>query len=52
MHFLQIIELQDKLMKEGKLKTQVEVDKFWQDIKKPEVYLSYMNIKPQIMSGN
>ncbi|XP_071135523.1 triadin-like isoform X2 [Mytilus edulis] len=36
-----IIELQDKLMKEGKLKTQAEVDRFWQDIKKPDVYSSY-----------
>lgn len=40
-----ILELQDKLMKEGKLKTQGEVDQFWQDIKKPDIYLSYF--KPQ-----
>ncbi|CAC5392555.1 unnamed protein product [Mytilus coruscus] len=43
-----IIELQDKLMKEGKLKTQAEVDRFWQDIKKPDVYSSYF--KPALQT--
>ncbi|XP_052087394.1 uncharacterized protein LOC127724468 isoform X3 [Mytilus californianus] len=43
-----IIELQDKLMKEGKLKTQAEVDRFWLDIKKPDVYSSYF--KPALQT--
>ncbi|XP_033740837.1 uncharacterized protein LOC117327776 isoform X2 [Pecten maximus] len=36
-----IVELQDKLMKEGKLKTHYDIDKFREDIKKPEVFNSY-----------
>ncbi|XP_060067714.1 uncharacterized protein LOC132547923 [Ylistrum balloti] len=36
-----VVELQDKLMKEGKLKTQYDIDKFREDLKKPEVFNSY-----------
>ncbi|KAL5010876.1 hypothetical protein ScPMuIL_013181 [Solemya velum] len=42
-----IIELQDKMMKEGKLKSQCDVDKFWEDIQQPSVFYSYFKVNRQ-----
>ncbi|XP_045196687.2 TBC1 domain family member 5 homolog A-like isoform X3 [Mercenaria mercenaria] len=39
-----IIALQDKLKKEGKLKTQCDVDKFWNDIRKPHVFYEHFKV--------
>ncbi|KAJ8314680.1 hypothetical protein KUTeg_006830 [Tegillarca granosa] len=36
-----IVEIQEKLMREGKLKTQGDRDKFWEDMRNPEVLNSY-----------
>ncbi|XP_069129638.1 uncharacterized protein [Argopecten irradians] len=47
-----VIELQDRLMKEGKLKTQYDVDKFREDIKKPEVYNSYFKSSKSSDAGS
>ena len=40
----QIIELEDKLRAEGKLKTQADVDEFWCNMRKPQVYRKYFLI--------
>ncbi|XP_060556835.1 eukaryotic translation initiation factor 5B-like isoform X2 [Ruditapes philippinarum] len=40
-----IIALQDKLRKEGKFKSQCDVDKFWDDIRKPHVFYEHFKVK-------
>ena len=40
----QIIELEDKLRAEGKLKTQADVDEFWCNMRKAQVYRKYLLI--------
>jgi len=37
----QIIQLEEKLRAEGKLKTQADVDEFWCTIRRPEVFKKY-----------
>ncbi|KAK3097089.1 hypothetical protein FSP39_006262 [Pinctada imbricata] len=37
-----IIELQDRLIREGKLRTQADIDKFREDVKNPMVLSSYL----------
>ncbi|XP_052811300.1 uncharacterized protein LOC128238969 [Mya arenaria] len=44
-----IVVLQDKLRREGKLKTQADVDQFWRDIRKPEVFYEHFKVKKNVM---
>ena len=44
---IQIIELEDKLRAEGKLKTQADVDEFWCNMRKSQVYRKYYRITAQ-----
>lgn len=46
---LQIVQLQDKLVREGKLRTPTDLDAFWQKIQQPEVF--YAHFKSQKSSG-
>ena len=46
--FLQIVQLMDEKKKEGGLRTQSEVDTFWRQIRKPEVFSKYF---PPSLSG-
>jgi len=40
----QIVVLQDKLKREGKLRTQGDVDQFWRDIRRPEVFYQHFKV--------
>ncbi|XP_052243437.1 uncharacterized protein LOC127853199 isoform X3 [Dreissena polymorpha] len=40
-----IVVLQDKMKREGKLKTQADVDKFWRDIRQPDVFYQYFKVQ-------
>ncbi|XP_070550480.1 uncharacterized protein [Ptychodera flava] len=44
--FYNIVAVQDKMYKEGKLKTQTEVDSFWEEIQIPEKYNEMFGIAP------
>lgn len=37
----QIIELEEKLRSEGKLRTQADIDEFWCTVRKPDVFRKY-----------
>ena len=41
---LQIVELQDKMRREGKLRTQSDVDKFWEEITQPDVFYAQFKV--------
>ena len=43
-NILQIVELQDKMRREGKLKTQSDVDKFWEEITQPDVFYAQFKV--------
>ena len=43
--FFQIVALQDRMKKDGKLKTQSDIDKFWDEITQPEVFYAQFKIK-------
>ncbi|KAK2187262.1 hypothetical protein NP493_174g01002 [Ridgeia piscesae] len=43
----QIIQLEEKLRAEGKLKTQADVDEFWCTIRRPEVFKKYFLVTEQ-----
>ena len=40
----QIIQLQDKLIKEGKLKSQSDFDAFWRRIQQPDIFYLYFKV--------
>ena len=44
MNIFQIVELQDKMKKEGKLRTQSDVDKFWEEITQPDVFYAQFKV--------
>ncbi|CAH1800041.1 unnamed protein product [Owenia fusiformis] len=43
-----ILQLEEKLKNQGKLRTQTDIDAFWKNIQKPEVYRSYFVKKPAV----
>ncbi|XP_077977189.1 uncharacterized protein LOC144432782 [Glandiceps talaboti] len=49
-HYYRIVELQDKKIKEGDLKTQTDVDNFWEDIQKPDVFRETFGLQESVIS--